>query len=196
MALDHPIVAESFVIIDREIGDHGFSPAEYAIARRVIHATADFEFAQLLRFSPDAIDAGQRALRAKFPVVVDVRAIEMGVQRLLSLTFQNELLVAIAQRAKPGAGQTRTEAGLLQCAQEAPQGIYVIGNAPTALQALCGLIEAGQVNPALVIGVPVGFVAVSEAKAQLAALSVPQINVQGRKGGSPVASAILNALLV
>jgi precorrin-8X/cobalt-precorrin-8 methylmutase len=93
-------------------------------------------------------------------------------------------------------GKTRTETGLLHCVKNYPQGIYVIGNAPTALLALCDAIKKGIAQPSFVVGVPVGFVSVVESKNILAQTKVSQIRVDGRKGGSPVAGAIINALLV
>ncbi|MCL1470934.1 cobalt-precorrin-8X methylmutase [Argonema antarcticum] len=192
----HPIMEQSFAVIDREIGSHNFSPNEYAIVRRVIHSTADFEFKQLIRFTPGAIEAGIAAIRCRVPIVTDVGMVKQGVVGLVSQTFDNPLFSAVemAQTALPG--KTRTETGLLQCWREFPEAIFAIGNAPTALLALCTELLEASVQPALVIGVPVGFISVVESKAALASTTVPQIRVEGRKGGSPVAAAILNALIV
>ena len=195
----HPITAESFAIIDREIGDHSFSLAEYAIARRVIHSTADFEFKHLLRFSEGAIEGAIAALRQGVPIVTDVNMVQQGIASTVARSFQNPITSAVAQVTEALPGKTRTETGLLQCWQQTPEAIFLIGNAPTALLALCDSIRKAQANnqttPALVVGVPVGFVSVVEAKAALAATDVPQIRAEGRKGGSPVAAAILNALI-
>ena len=195
----HPITAESFAIIDREIGDHSFSLAEYAIARRVIHSTADFEFKHLLRFSEGAIEGAIAALRQGVPIVTDVNMVQQGIASTVARSFQNPITSAVAQVTEALPGKTRTETGLLQCWQQTPEAIFLIGNAPTALLALCDAIRKAQANnqttPALVVGVPVGFVSVVEAKAALAATDVPQIRAEGRKGGSPVAAAILNALI-
>lgn len=192
----HPIMEQSFAVIDREIGSHNFSPKEYAIVRRVIHSTADFEFKQLIRFTPGAIEAGIAAIRRRVTIVTDVGMVKQGVVGLVAQTFDNPLLSAVemAQTALPG--KTRTETGLLQCWREFPEAIFAIGNAPTALLALCTELLEASVQPALVIGVPVGFISVVESKAALASTTVPQIRVEGRKGGSPVAAAILNALIV
>ena len=192
--LNHPILEKSFAIIDREIGEHHFSVEEYAIARRVIHATADFEFAQLLRFSQGAIASGIASLRRQEPIITDVGMVRQGVATLVAKTFNNPLIAAVEQVSEALPGKTRTETGLLRCFEQYPQGIYVIGNAPTALLALCAQVTPHK--PSLIIGVPVGFVAVVESKQALAQTSVPQIRVEGRKGGSPVAAAILNALLI
>ena len=195
-ALNHPIVEQSFAIIDREVGQHSLDPQEYAIARRVIHATADFEYLKLLKFSNRAIDAGIAAIRAQSPIITDVTMVKQGVKSLVTKTFDNPLVAAIDLAPTANPGKTRTETGLLECCSRYPQGIYVIGNAPTALLALCDRIANSQIMPALVIGVPVGFVAVIESKQALAQLDVPQIIIEGRKGGSPAAASILNALMV
>lgn len=195
MSLNHPIVEQSFAVIDREMGVHCFSPNEYAIVRRVIHSTADFEFQHLLRFGDGAIEGAIQALRDRTPIITDVSMVKQGILTMVSKTFDNPIVSAI-DRETPVSGKTRSETGMLRCCQEYPTGIYVIGNAPTALLALCDRLRSGAISPALVIGVPVGFVAVVEAKAALAQLPVPQIRVEGRKGGSAVAAAIVNALLV
>jgi len=192
----HPIMEQSFAVIDREIGEHNFSPAQYAVVRRVIHSTADFEFKHLIQFSPGAIEAGIAALRHRIPIVTDVGMVKQGVAGVVAQTFANPLISAVERVPVALPGKTRTETGLLQVAQEFPAAIFVIGNAPTALLALCQELSEAPVLPALVIGAPVGFIAVLESKAALARTPVNQIRVEGRKGGSPVAAAILNALIV
>jgi len=192
----HPILHQSFALIDQEIGRHPFSAQEYAILRRIVHTTADFEFAQLLQISPGAIAAGITALQGGAPLVVDVGMVRQGCQGMVQRTFGNPLWTAVELVAVAAPGKTRTETGLLNAWEQWPEAVYVIGNAPTALQALCDRLEQAPVVPPLVIGVPVGFVGVLEAKQRLAALAVPQIRVAGRKGGSTVAAAIVNALLV
>ncbi len=194
--LNHPIVEQSFAIIDREVGQHNLSHQEYAIARRVIHATADFEYLNLLRFSPGAIDSAIALLRQKVPIVTDVTMVKQGIRNLVAKTFNNPIISAIEQAKIAESGKTRTETGLLKCWSQYPQAIYVIGNAPTALLALCQQLSNSSVIPGLVIGVPVGFVSVIESKQALAKLNVPQISIEGRKGGSPAAASILNALLI
>jgi precorrin-8X/cobalt-precorrin-8 methylmutase len=194
--LNHPILEQSFAIIDKEVGSHNLSPWEYAIARRVIHTTADFEYLELLRFSPGAIESGIACLRGQVPIVTDVGMVKQGIVTMLAKTFNPPLMAAVEQVSAALPGKTRTETGILKCFEQYPQGIYVIGNAPTALLALCDRISESQIKPGLIIGAPVGFVCVVESKQALAQLNVPQIRVEGRKGGSPVAAAILNALLV
>jgi len=192
----HPIMEQSFAVIDKEIGEHNFSPAEYAIARRVIHSTADFEFAQLIRFSEGAIASGIKALQHQTPIITDVGMVKQGVAGMVAKTFGNPLIAAVEQAPVALPGKTRTETGLMQCFEKFPDAIFVIGNAPTALLALCAQLPLSPIQPALVIGAPVGFISVIESKEALAQTRVSQIRVEGRKGGSPVAAAILNALIV
>ncbi|WP_289501077.1 cobalt-precorrin-8X methylmutase [Gloeocapsopsis sp. IPPAS B-1203] len=196
IGLVHPIMEQSFAVIDREIGAHNLSFAEYAIVRRVIHTTADFEFKHLVSFSPNAIAAGITALRCGVPIVTDVSMVKQGIAGLVTKTFNNPLISAVEQASIALPGKTRTETGLLQCLQKYPDAIYVIGNAPTALLALCNRITTDSILPALVIGAPVGFISVLESKAALAQTPVEQIRVESRKGGSSVAAAILNALIM
>ena len=196
-SLNHPIVLESFAIIDREIGVHSFSAAEYAIVRRIIHSTADFEFRELVQFSRGAIEGAIAALQQGCPIITDVSMVRQGIATLVSKTFNNPIWVAVEQApVVPDVGRTRTEMGMEYCWNQVPGGIFVVGNAPTALLALCRACRATSQKPALVIGAPVGFVAVETAKAVLADTPVPQIRVEGRKGGSSVAAAIVNALLI
>ena len=113
---------------------------------------------------------------------------------IVKKTFNNEIISAIEWGDNPESGKTRTETGLLKCWETYPEAIYVVGNAPTALLALCDRISETKIYPSLIIGVPVGFVSVVESKAVLKQLPTPYILTDGRKGGSPVASAIINAL--
>jgi precorrin-8X/cobalt-precorrin-8 methylmutase len=195
-SLNHPIAEESFAIIDEEIGKHDLNLKEYEIARRVIHTTADFEFIKLLRFSNDAIECGINCLRRHTPIITDVGMVKLGIATMLTKTFNSSLIAAVEGIALADPGKTRSQTGILSCFEEYPEAIYVIGNAPTALLALCDRISQTKLKPGLIIGAPVGFVSVLESKQALAALDVPQIRVEGRKGGSTVAAAILNALLV
>lgn len=194
-SLLHPILQQSFAVIDREIGEHAFSQQEYAIVRRVIHSTADFEFKHLLRFSPGAIEGAITALQRGTAIVTDVGMVKQGVASLVQQTFGNPLISAVEGVTDALPGKTRTETGVLHWFEQHPDAIFAIGNAPTALLALCSQLPAAT-QPTLIIGAPVGFISVLESKAALAQTSVPQIRVDGRKGGSPVAAAIVNALLI
>jgi precorrin-8X/cobalt-precorrin-8 methylmutase len=192
----HPILRQSFAVIDQEIGAHSFSADEYAVVRRVIHSTADFEFQHLLQFSPGAIEDAIATLTQGTPIITDVEMVARGIQRLTKDTFENPIVAAVTTALVAAPGKTRTETGLLQCLEQYPTAIYVIGNAPTALLALCQYLETAPTIPSLVVGAPVGFISVIESKAALARQSVAQIRIEGRKGGSPAASAIMNALMM
>jgi precorrin-8X/cobalt-precorrin-8 methylmutase len=190
---------ESFRIIREEMGLHSFGELEEPIVVRVIHATADFDFVRILRFSPGAVKAGVAALRAGCPIVSDVRMIAVGVSawRLdkvgsaVHCAIGDESVHARAQQE----GTTRAVAAMRELAPQIDGGIVAIGNAPTALLEVIRLTREESVRPALVIGVPVGFVSAVESKDALAALDTPHITALGRKGGSTVAVATLNALL-
>src|SRR5512136_3156584 len=121
---NHPITEQSFAIIDREIGYHNFTPAEYAIVRRVIHSTADFDFKQLIRFSPGAIETAVAALRRRVPIVTDVSMVKQGAATLVSQTFGNPLISAVEQVPVALPGKTRSETGMLQCLQQWPDAIF------------------------------------------------------------------------
>ncbi|MFL5802315.1 MAG: precorrin-8X methylmutase, partial [Roseiflexaceae bacterium] len=166
-----------------------------------IHSTADFEFAAITRASPGAVDAGLRALRHGRPIVTDVQMVRVGISpaRLAALGGTLHCLVADAatRTQAESQGLTRSATGIRRAAEQGllEDGIVAIGNAPTALYEIIRLVGAG-LRPALVIGVPVGFVNTTESKAALMQLSaVPWVVTVGRKGGSPVAVAIVNALL-
>ena len=108
------IIQESFAIIDREIGEHHLKPQEYAIARRAIHATADFDFLQLLEFSPEAIAAGITALQDQCPIIADVTMVRQGIATLVRQTFDNPLLAAVERATTAPPGRTRTEMGIIE----------------------------------------------------------------------------------
>jgi precorrin-8X/cobalt-precorrin-8 methylmutase len=196
--LIHPITAQSFAIIDREIGEHNFTLPEYAIVRRIIHTTADFEFKQLVKFERGAIASGLAAISAGTPIVVDVGMVKQGIIGLLAKTFGNPVINALDFASSGDFGdsgdRTRSEIGMRACMRQHPEAIFVVGNAPTALLALCQPPDF-VFAPKLIIGAPVGFVSVLESKAALAGSSHPHIRIEGRKGGSPVAAAIINALV-
>lgn len=194
------IEAESFRIIDAEMGPHDFSAIEWPVVQRVVHATADFELGRSMVFHPRAVEAGIAALRKGASVVADVQMVQAGISATSLaalggrvLCYMGEPDVAAKARAE---GTTRAMQCMRRAAREAPEAIYAIGNAPTALLELLRLVEDGEAAPSLIIGVPVGFVAAAEAKEQLERQRVvPYITNRGRKGGTPVAVAITNALL-
>jgi precorrin-8X/cobalt-precorrin-8 methylmutase len=192
---------DSFAIIDAEVGPHTFPPSEWQVVRRVIHATADFEFTSLMHFAPDAVLAGTTALRRGCPVVVDVKMIAVGLNedRLAAYGCRVHGFISdedVIAQAKSANSTRAIEAmrkawrlGVLDGA------IVAIGNAPTALLEVLRLVREEGVKPALVVGVPVGFVSAAESKEQLLQSEVPFVVARGRKGGSAIAVAILHALL-
>ena len=193
---EHEITEASFAQIDAEIGHHAFSAAEYEAIRRVIHTTADFDFKQLVQFGNDPFAAASQSLRRGVEIVTDVSMVAAGIANVGRKTWQPSVSVAVQRAGAALVGETRSAAGMRQCAIARPQAIFVIGNAPTALLTLCEGIQQQKWQPALVIGAPVGFINVVESKQALAALSVPYILIEGRKGGSAIAAAIMNALMI
>jgi precorrin-8X/cobalt-precorrin-8 methylmutase len=194
------IEAESFRIIDAEMGPHDFSAVEWPVVQRAIHATADFELGRSLVFHPRAVEAGIAAIRKGADVVADVQMVQAGISAASLAEFGGRVLCYmadpdVAARAR-AEGTTRAIQSMRKAAREAPEAIYAIGNAPTALLELVRLVEDGEAAPSLIIGVPVGFVSAAEAKEQLRQQTVvPYITNRGRKGGTPVAVSITNALL-
>lgn len=193
------IEAESFRIIEAELGPTAFGPEEFAVVRRVIHATGDFSFAEAMRFHPRAIQAGVAALRSGRNILTDVNMVAAGLSRGMLARWGGEVYCRVADREVADSarerGITRSEAAMEQGLDE-NIGVVAIGNAPTALLKVMELIDRGEVPPpALVVGVPVGFVNAAESKDLLSRKDYPFITALGRKGGSPVAAAIVNALL-
>ncbi len=198
------IEAESFRIIEQEfVSQTGrlvtdYPMDEFAVMRRVIHATGDFGFAANLRFHDQAIAAGLAAIRAGKNVLTDVNMAAAGISRSFLDKFGGQVICRVGEpevATEAGRlGLTRSETALALAAAD-NVGIIAIGNAPTALLAVMELIAAGRIQPDLVVGVPVGFVNAAESKELLSHKNYPYITALGRKGGSPVAVAIVNALL-
>ena len=194
----------SMRIIESELAARHISlpPEASAVIRRVIHTTADFDYAENLRFTPGAVQAGVSALTAGAPVITDTNMALAGISKpsLAKLGGTAHCFMADPQISRQARehGTTRAVAAMYHGAEHHPDGIFVVGNAPTALLALEELLEGG-LRPSLIIGVPVGFVNVEESKVALwdscTRHSVPAIVSFGRKGGSNVAAAICNALL-
>ncbi len=191
----HITDAQSLGIIDREMGEHTFSPAEYEIVRRVIYATADFEYKSLIRFSEQALQAGAAALAARTTIVVDVPMVQVGIAPHIQNTFANPVYCSMDALTRPQKDKTRAAWGIETLARRYPEGIFVIGQAQTALSAIVDLIEAEEIRPALVIGTPSGFVDIEAAKERLHDSLVPHIRIDGRKGSAVVAAAIVNGLV-
>ncbi len=191
----HASDAQSLAIIDREIGDHIFSPAEYEIVRRVIYSTADFEYRSLIRFSELALQSGAAALAARTTIVVDVPMVQVGITTNIQNTFANPIYCSMEAITRPQKEKTRAAWGIETLARRYPEGIFVIGQSQTALSALVELIESEEIKPALVIGTPSGFVDVEVTKARLNDSLIPHIRTEGRKGSAVVAAAIVNSLV-
>lgn len=194
------IEAQSFAIIEKEVGGHSYDPLQWIVVRRIIHSTADFEYAGITVFSPDAIEAARRAFHAGKTIYVDTRMIAVGLSpwRLgwyglkVEVPADDPEVRQYAIRHKV----TRSAAAFRMKAEKIQGSVVAVGNAPTALMEVIRAIREEDVRPALVVGVPVGFVRASESKDMLADLGkVPFVITKGRKGGSTVAVAILHGLL-
>ena len=195
----------SMQIIAEELAQQNLVPAPEceAVVRRVIHATADFDYAHTLRFTPGAVRCGVEALKQGTPIVTDTNMALAGISKpsLAALDCTAQCFMADPEVAKAAKqqGTTRAMASMRRAVEICPNGIFVVGNAPTALLAMCDLMEQHVLRPALVVAVPVGFVNVVESKEKIfsacRAHNVPCIAAMGRKGGSTVAAAICNALL-
>jgi len=194
------IEEKSMEIIESEIGSHPYSKNEWPIVRRVIHATADFDFARqnMIVFHKDAISSGINALKNGCNIIVDVNGVIGGLNKENLKEFGNKAICNISDpnivdQAKK-LNKTRAQTAMQMAASEMNGGIVAIGNAPTALVEVVQMIREGITRPSLVIGIPVGFVCAVESKEELQTLDSPYITNKGRKGGSPCASAIVNAL--
>ena len=194
------IEQKSFQIIDEEIGEHTFTPEQYAIVQRVIHASADFELGKSLLFHPRAIEAGMAAIRAGKKIVADVQMVQVGINKARIEKYGGSIHVYISDedvmKEAKRLNTTRAIVAMRKAVKEADGGIFAIGNAPTALLELIRLVKEGVARPGLIIGLPVGFVSAAESKEELAKLDVPFITNIGRKGGSTVTVAALNALSI
>lgn len=193
------IEKRSFAIITEELGGRTFPEGVAEVVKRVIHTSADFDYADNLCFSPDAVEQAKAALEAGATTVTDTNMALAGISKptLAKLGGRAVCLMAdeaVAREAK-ARGVTRATVSVEHAAKLDGPLIFAIGNAPTALIRLHELIEEGAVSPALVIGVPVGFVNVVESKELFIGGDTPYIIARGRKGGSNVAAAIVNALL-
>ncbi len=194
------IEALSFRIIDEEAGPHAYTEQEWSIIRRMIHTSADFEYMQSTRIHPRAVEVGVHALRNGRNIVTDTNMARAGIRKGEIYRFGGsvECLIdngTVAQVARE-SGCTRAMAAVDAAVHLMKGGIYVVGNAPTALLRLIELIRTGEAEPSLVVGLPVGFVNAAESKSELAQADVPHITNAGRKGGSNVAASVVNALAI
>ena len=193
------IEARSMEIIGEELGDRVFPADQLPIIKRAIHTSADFDYADNLVFSPGAVAAGIAAIKGGCTIVTDTQMAFSGVNKKVLEKFGGKAVCFmsdpdVAAEAKE-RGETRATVSMELAARLEGPLVLAIGNAPTALVRACELMEEGKLAPALVIGVPVGFVNVVESKELLLTMNVPHIVARGRKGGSNIAAAICNALL-
>lgn len=193
------IERRSFEIIRSELGDRVLDPEYDLLIRRVIHTTADFDYVDTLTFSPHAVEQMKKAILAGCHVVTDTTMAMAGINKKTLAQFGGQVhcFVAdedVAKEAKE-RGVTRSLVSMEKAARLDKPLIFAVGNAPTALFSICELIRAGKLDPAMVIGVPVGFVNVVEAKEELIRTAPHYVVARGRKGGSNVAAAIVNSVL-
>ena len=190
----------SFEIINGLLASSRFPRKEKEVIRRVIHATTDLSYAKELSFHPKAIESGLNAIRKGRDIICDVSMVRAGINKKALSGFGGKVICFIddadvikrASRLKIA----RAILAMRKAAKFMDGSIVSIGNAPTALFELCELMKAGKVKPALVIGIPVGFVGAADSKSELISLDIPYITNSGTKGGSSVAASITNALLV
>jgi precorrin-8X/cobalt-precorrin-8 methylmutase len=198
--LPQEIEAESFRRIDSLVEAHDFSPEVWPVVRRMIHTTGDVDFHKTVLVHPQAITAGVEALRRGCSLATDTRMLLAGIStgRLGRLGVEPFCILDEPEVAAAAArqGTTRTAAGLELALPRLAGGIVAIGNAPTALLRLLELLAAGAPRPALVVGLPVGFVNAAESKEALSRQHCPFITALGPKGGSAVAAAAVNALAI
>lgn len=193
------IEKRSFEIITQELGDRQFPEEIAPVVKRVIHTTADFDYADNLMFSPHAVRQALQAIQDGAHIVTDTNMAKSGINKKILAKFGGEVHCFVAEpdvaaEAKQ-RGVTRSTVSMERAAKLHVPLIFAIGNAPTALIQLKKMIAAGQLHPELIVGVPVGFVNVVESKERIMQAGVPYIVARGRKGGSNVAASIINALL-
>lgn len=194
------IEGKSMEMIDEEIGEHSFTKEQWPVVQRVIHSSADFELGKSMIFHPDAVQAGINAILNGEQIVADVQMVQAGISKPRLAKFGSDVHVYISDpdvvdEAKK-LNTTRAIISMRKGAREVNGGIYVIGNAPTALLELIRLVKSGEAKPSLIIGMPVGFVSAAESKEELAKLDLPFITNIGRKGGSTAVVAALNAISI
>ncbi len=191
----------SMQMIEDEIGTHQYNKKEWPIVRRVIHSTADFDFADKNKiiFHKDAIESAMGALRNGCSIIVDVNGVIGGLNKQNPKDFGNNIICNISnpeimELAKK-EGKTRSQVSMRAAISDIDGGVVAIGNAPTALMEIIQMVKEGIVKPALIIGIPVGFICAAESKEELSKIEgTPFITNIGRKGGSSSASAIINAI--
>jgi precorrin-8X/cobalt-precorrin-8 methylmutase len=197
------IERRSFEMIESEVGNHQYNENEWVIVRRVIHATADFDFAGngKIIFHKKAIESAFNALRGMCTIVTDVDMVLAAISKksIIDLGLKTVCYISdsmVAEQARR-LGKTRSETAMRRATKDMDGGIIAIGNAPTALYEVINMVREGITKPALVVGIPVGFVSAAESKEELAKMNdLPFITNVGRKGGSSAVSSIINAIML
>lgn len=193
------IEKESFRIIDGYLPKPAFTRPQRDVIKRIVHASADFNYIKEVKFHPCAIEAGLAAIRKGKNIIIDANMGAAGINKNLVSKFGARVLCFIDDkdiiRQSAKLKITRSILAMRKAAKSMDGAIVAIGNAPTALFELCDLVKKGKVKPALIVGVPVGFVGAVESKKELRSLKVPYITNKSRKGGSSIAAACVNALL-
>ncbi len=206
--LGRSIENNSFDVIDQEVGPHDFTPAQWEVVRRVIHATADFEYKHLMMISDDGIKSGIDALKNGCPIITDVQMIIAGLNKARLDSYGCSTHCFISDEDVIEVAKEKNTTRAIEAMKKAHRlglldgAVIAIGNAPTSLLELCRLIREEGVRPALIIGVPVGFVSAVESKEEVLDMvrkegfHAPYILSRGRKGGSTIAVSIIHALLL
>ena len=188
----------SFKIIDKEAPPHHFSFDQWSIVRRMIHTSADFEYVKSVRFHKHAIARGLEAIKNGENIITDTNMARVGIRKSDLERFGTQVKCFMTDpevgRIASKTGTTKAKAAVDAAIQDMENGIYVVGNAPTALLRLIELVKEKKAKPALIIGLPVGFVNAAESKANLIEMDYPYISNIGRKGGSNIAASVINAL--
>lgn len=198
------IESESFKIIEAEFEEQTgmvpdmFSAEEFKVLQRIIHATGDFGVADSLVFQGDPISAARESIRKGCNILTDVNMVASGISKKILAGFGGKVVCRVAEPETASMAKelaiTRSEAAMRRSTED-NIGLVAVGNAPTALISTIRLIEEGLFSPAVIIGVPVGFVNAAESKEILKEKSIPAITLTGRRGGSPIAAAAVNAIL-
>ncbi|MBF0274094.1 MAG: precorrin-8X methylmutase [Nitrospinae bacterium] len=193
------IETESFRIIKEELGEHSFNDIELPVVLRIIHTSADFEFAKLIRFNKTFFEAVHNSFKQKRDIVTDTNMILSGISKPLldkigikaTCYIKDEEIIKLSKET----GRTRASLSMEKASSDKNVGGLIIGNAPTALREALRIIEEKKWAPDYIIGVPVGFVDAAESKDALMETNIPYFSIKGRKGGSTIAVSIVNALM-
>ena len=192
------IEERSFEIIEEEMGPHSFTEEELLIVKRTIHTTADFEYKDLVEISKDAIKTAKELFKKGTKIYTDTNMALNGINKMALAKTNSSVICYVNEEVVHKEAKEKNITRSMAAVEKAYSDnvdIFVFGNAPTALFRLKELIKEGKANPKLIIAVPVGFVGAAESKENMEELNIPYIRVKGRKGGSTVAAAIINALM-